>query len=146
MSTDDSLDELYQDLILDHHKHPRCQGCLSDPNASSTLYNPLCGDKINLTLAIKDNKIADIGFVGQGCSISQASASMMAESLKGRAVSEAKQSLDLFVAMIKGEKTVEECDALGDLVALAGVRKHSARIRCAMLAWEALGQCLAKAS
>lgn len=140
----DPLDELYQELILDHHKNPRCQGCLQHPSGSAKLYNPLCGDQIALGVSVKNDKIEDIAFTGQGCSISQSSASMMAEFLKGKTVDEARGALDLYVGMLKGTRNPDECDALGDLVALAGVRKHSARIRCAMLAWEALEQCLNK--
>ncbi|MBN8549534.1 MAG: SUF system NifU family Fe-S cluster assembly protein [Deltaproteobacteria bacterium] len=138
-----SLDELYQELLLDHFKHPRCQGVLINPSAKSALRNPLCGDEVQLALTVKDGKISEIAFAGHGCSISQASASMMSDFLKGKSVAEAQTALASFRSLMKGEEGVDT-DSLGDAAALAGVRKFSARIRCALLAWEALDACLAQ--
>lgn len=135
------VNELYQDLILDHSKNPRCHGCVLNPNAKACLYNPLCGDQIDLTLIVEDGVIKDIAFNGQGCSVSQASASMMSDICKGKSVTEVKELLALFSGMMKGEKDGEDCEELGDAVALEGVRKFSARIKCAMLPWEAIAQC-----
>ncbi|RIL10196.1 MAG: SUF system NifU family Fe-S cluster assembly protein [Proteobacteria bacterium] len=137
-----SLDELYQEVILDHYKNPRCRGCLAKSDASSALYNPLCGDKVELSVAVKDGKVNEIAFSGQGCSISQASASMMSELCKGKTLEEASRRLSEFRALMRGDKKEEELVQLGDVVALGGVRKFSARVKCAMLAWEALEKCM----
>lgn len=144
------LDELYQEVILDHYKRPRCQGCLAASNAQASLYNPLCGDQIQLTVALdspdtgdqSSGIIRDLGFAGHGCSISQASASMMAEVCKGKSVSVAKNLIQHFRDLMRGARTGDDSPELGDAVALEGVRKFSARVKCAMLAWEALEKCL----
>lgn len=136
-----SLDELYQELLLDHFKHPRCSGTLAKPDASSALRNPLCGDEVKLTLAVDAGKITEIKFTGHGCSISQASASMMSELLKDQTVASARQALSAFQGLMQGNDNLD-IGILGDAAALAGVRKFSARIRCALLAWEALENCL----
>lgn len=137
------LDELYQDLILDHFKHPRCQGCLSHPDASAQVVNPLCGDQITLEITSTDNKVTDIRFSGKGCSISQASASMMSETCRGRTVPEIKELIAKFSGFMRGERNVQELESAGgDLLALQGVRKFTARIKCALLAWDAMGKCL----
>lgn len=137
-----SLDDLYQELLLDHFKSPRCQGTLIEPSASSSLRNPLCGDKVDLALKVRDGTIEQIAFTGQGCSISQASASMMTSLLRGQSLSAARDRLAEFQALMRGEGADGDLSALGDAAALAGVRRFSARIRCALLAWEALDQCL----
>jgi nitrogen fixation NifU-like protein len=136
-----SLEELYQDLLLDHFKHPRCRGTLINPDAVSALRNPLCGDEVKLSLAFKDGTISDIAFSGHGCSISQASASMMSELVKGMSVQSADEALASFRSLMQGKDDEVKAE-LGDVSALAGVRKFSARIRCALLAWEALEICL----
>ena len=141
MSSD--LDELYQDLILDHYKHPRCQGCINNPDASADVVNPLCGDQISLTLSGKDNRVTDIKFSGKGCSISQASASMMSEACCGRTIEEVKEIASKFKLFMHGEGGLKELESAGsDLLALQGVRKFTARIKCALLAWEAMNRCL----
>ena len=137
-----SLDELYQELILDHYKHPRCQGCIANPDAKIGLRNPLCGDEIELTLKVEGDKISDIAFSGQGCSISQATASIMTSTLKGKSVSEAKEMAKLFRQMMRGEVHSEELVQLGDAVALEGVRRYTARIKCALLAWDCIERAL----
>jgi nitrogen fixation NifU-like protein len=139
-----SLDELYQELLLDHFKHPRCRGSVASPDAESALRNPLCGDEIKLTLSLKDGVISEIAFTGHGCSISQASASMMTDLLKGKSVKEANTALASFKSLMQGTD-LEDLEKLGDAAALAGVRKFSARIRCALLAWEALENCMVQA-
>lgn len=138
----DELEELYQDLILDHAKSPRSFGILQDPDVSSALFNPLCGDEIQLALKFDGETIEEIRFSGHGCSISQAAASMMTELLKGKRISEAKQLCRTYSDMLRGRTEEEALVCLGDLAALQGVRKFSARIKCAMLAWEALEQAL----
>ena len=136
------LDELYQDIIVDHFQNPRCVGCLEDLDASCKLFNPLCGDQINLCIKIDDDKISKIVFQGKGCSISQAAASMMCELLEGKTIQEAEELFNLYQKMLKSEMAEDELNKLGDLVSLSGVRKFSARIKCAMLAWEAVERAL----
>lgn len=137
------LDELYQDLILDHYKYPRCQGCINNPDARADVVNPLCGDQISLTLSGEDNRITEILFSGKGCSISQASASMMSEACKGLTLTEAREVLSKFKLFMHGESGLQELESAGsDLVALQGVRKFTARIKCALLAWEAMSKCI----
>jgi nitrogen fixation NifU-like protein len=136
------LDDLYQEVILDHYKNPRCHGCLSHPSAACSLFNPLCGDQIQLTVKVGKGSVGEIGFSGHGCSISQASASMMAEICQGKGVAEIETLMAQFRSVMRGEMTPEEAEKLGDAVALEGVRKFSARVKCAMLAWEALEKCL----
>lgn len=137
------LDELYRELILDHYKSPRNKGPLPDADASVHLHNPLCGDEITLALAVEGGVIREARFTGQGCSISQASASMLTQAVKGRSLAEARQMLERFTRMVRGELEPEEAD-LGDLAALAGVRRFPVRVKCAMLAWEALDRDLAQ--
>ena len=136
------LEDLYQDIIVDHFQNPRCFGCMKDKDAGAKLFNPLCGDQIDLCVKIEDDKIKKIVFSGKGCSISQAAASMMCELLEGKSISEAKELFELYQKMLKGEKQDDELNELGDLVALSGVRKFSARIKCAMLGWEAVQKAL----
>ncbi|MBX7137130.1 MAG: SUF system NifU family Fe-S cluster assembly protein [Oligoflexia bacterium] len=140
-------DALYQEVILDHYKHPRCKGCLSTPSDSFVLYNPLCGDQVELSLTAQDDRVSEIAFNGHGCSISQASASIMSNLCRNHSFAEVREIVESFRAMMRGE--VEPAalqDKLGDAVALEGVRKFSARVRCAMLAWEALEKCLGSAA
>ena len=140
-----TVDELYQDLILDHYKNPRCQGDLLNPNCRCELRNPLCGDSINLMVSVKDNSIQDISFSGHGCSISQAGASMMSDLCKGKSIQEVRDLCNTFRGMMKGEKSGDDIKILGDAISLEGVRKFSARIKCALLAWDAVERCLDQA-
>lgn len=133
-----ALDDLYRELILDHYAHPRNRGELPDPDIRIEGANPLCGDELSIFVRLADGKIADIRFVGRGCSISQASASMMTEQLKGKTLAEARGLSARFRAMMHGEPVGE--DELGDLMALQGVRKFPVRIKCATLSWVALEQ------
>ncbi|PTQ57648.1 MAG: putative iron-sulfur cluster assembly scaffold protein for SUF system, SufE2 [Candidatus Carbobacillus altaicus] len=137
-----SLDDLYRQVILDHAQHPRARGVLSgDDVRAIDLKNPTCGDHITLYVRIQDGKVQDIRFTGEGCSISQASASMMADMLKGQNIEAAERVKDIFLKMIQGHDLVEsEEETLGDAVALKGVAQFPARIKCATLAWKALEQ------
>ncbi len=139
-----NLDEVYQELILDHYKSPRCQGVLVNPDSKVDLFNPLCGDQISLMVKFKDETISEIAFTGHGCSISQATASIMSELLSGKTRSEAQHLSSLFRKMIKSEADGSALDALGDALALEGVKKHSARIKCALLAWDCIDRVLAQ--
>lgn len=136
-----SLDSLYQETILDHYKNPRNQGVLNDAQASIHQENPSCGDQIDLRLVLDaDNRIQTIKFVGHGCAISQASASMMTEAVEGKTLSEVREIIDNFRRMLlsQGKLTVD----LGDLEALEGVKKFPVRVKCATLAWTALEKLL----
>lgn len=145
----DFLDELYQDVILDHFQNPRCRHCIENAKAEAHLFNPLCGDEVRVMLNSDGTRVDDISFVGNGCAISQASASMMAEVVKGKSLDEIRELQQKVSDLIKGlpAKHVEttdgdSSDSLGDIVALGGVRKFPARVKCAVLAWEALGKCI----
>ncbi len=140
------IDELYQEVILDHFKRPRCRGCIDKPSASLTLHNPLCGDQVELSVSVSKGRIVEIAFGGHGCSISQASASMMSELCKGKTLEEIRKIGDSFKQMMRGEQPGDALvTILGDAVALEGVRKFSARVKCAMLAWEAIEKCMLEA-
>lgn len=137
------LDELYQEVILDHFKRPRCQGKVDKPSAISVIFNPLCGDQVDLSVRVEGGTVQEIAFGGHGCSISQASASMMSDLCRGKSADEIRRMGDVFRRMMRGEITPEQAQSeLGDAVALEGVRKFSARVKCAMLAWEAIEKCL----
>lgn len=131
-----SLDDLYRELILEHYRSPRNRGRLPEPDAAARGRNPLCGDDVEVSLQIEAGKVADARFLGKGCSISQASASMMTEAIKGKSVEEARHLAEAFKALMKGE--LASAEDLGDVEALAGVRKYPVRIKCALLAWTTL--------
>jgi nitrogen fixation NifU-like protein len=129
-----SLDDLYREMIMEHYKNPLNRGELSPPSVSVKLSNPMCGDKITLDLLVADGKVTDVTWGGQGCSISQASASMMSEAVKGKSVDEALTLIAEFQGMMHGKEPAD----IGDLVAFKGVAKFPVRIKCALLPWEAL--------
>lgn len=133
-----ALDELYREVILDHYTHPRNKGTLDDADIKVEGANPLCGDELGVYVKLDAGKVAAVRFVGRGCSISQASASMMTEQIKGKTLAEVRTLVERFRAMMHGEAVAE--DDLGDLMALQGVRKFPVRIKCATLAWVALDQ------
>ena len=126
--------ELYTQVIMDHYKHPRNRGELEDADLEEHLLNPLCGDEVTVYANFRDGKVADVKFGGRGCSISQASASMMTERLVGRSREEAEAEISRFKAMMVGE---EEFPEMEDLAALKGVIQYPSRIKCATLAWTA---------
>lgn len=136
------LDDLYQDLLLDHFKNPRCHGCPNNSDAETELLNPLCGDKITLGVSSDGKTLVDIGFEGRGCSISQASASLMSELCKGKPITEVKHLAQMFRKLMRGEISEQEAAELNDALALAGVKNFAPRIKCAVLGWEALERCL----
>ena len=141
---DQSLRELYQEVILDHSRHPRHFGALADATHSGEGYNPLCGDRVKIYLLVDgDNRIADIGFEGKGCAISQASASLMTDMLIGRAVDEAEELMGGFVHLVKGESAnglAEEDRERLDV--MAGVSAFPMRVKCATLAWHTMKSAL----
>ncbi|HAX82909.1 MAG TPA: SUF system NifU family Fe-S cluster assembly protein [Actinobacteria bacterium] len=144
-----SLDELYRQVILDHYRNPRRSGRLESPTAHADGTNPLCGDEISLDLVIAEGKVAEAAVTGRGCSISQASASMMADRIVGKTLAE----VDELIHRVKRLLDIEEGDpgldperpgaALGDLESLAGVRRFPVRVKCADLPWATLQQALA---
>ena len=141
VNRDVELDELYREIILDHYRNPRNRGSLDQPSATSEGDNPLCGDEMRIDLAIRDGRVSDVRFVAKGCSISQASASMMTEAIKGRSLEEVESLFEMFKGMMYGTDEVD-VEALGDLEALQGVRKFPVRVKCATLAWNTLEQAL----
>ncbi|GIH05092.1 iron-sulfur cluster assembly scaffold protein NifU [Rhizocola hellebori] len=139
------LDQLYQDIILDHYKHPQGRG-LRDPFAAEVHHvNPTCGDEVTLRVQLEGDRVVDVSYEGQGCSISQASASVLYELLVGRSVAEAMAVHAAFVELMggKGQITPDE-DVLGDAIAFAGVAKYPARVKCALLSWMALKDAVAR--
>ncbi len=132
------LNALYQQLILEHYRRPRNRGTLEAPDVEVRMNNPTCGDEIVLQLRLRDGVVESVRFAGQGCSISQASASMMAQRLEGKRLEEADALAARFREMLHGSAEAAGDKALGDLRALAGVARFPVRVRCAMLAWNAL--------
>jgi nitrogen fixation protein NifU and related proteins len=138
------LEELYQEVILDHSRRPRNFGVLEKPDVMVHGDNPACGDEIHLGVQFGDDgKLQEIKFSGQGCAISQASASMMTMKLKGKTREEAAELARTFKDLVTGEDA-GEAKSLGDLQLLQGVRKFPQRVKCAMLAWRAVEQALAQ--
>jgi nitrogen fixation NifU-like protein len=137
---DDSLRELYQDVILDHSRHPRHFGAMPSHTHMAEGHNPLCGDRVRIFLQVgADDRIQDVSFDGRGCAISVASASLMTELLKGRSVAEAEQLMGGFLHLVKGEDAAglaeDDRDRLG---VMAGVSAFPMRVKCATLAWHAM--------
>jgi nitrogen fixation NifU-like protein len=131
--------ELYQELILDHNKRPRNFGPLPEANRRAEGYNPLCGDRITVMLDVEGDTVRDIHFIGSGCAISTASASLMTEAVKGHGVADAEALFEKVHDLVTGTtgangKEVE----LGKLIVLSGVRDYPARVKCASLAWHTL--------
>lgn len=138
-----AIDALYREVILDHHRHPRNFGSLEGADAVVEGYNPLCGDRVEMAVKLDGEKLADVRFKGEGCSICLSSASMMTEEVIGRPVPEVEEIIQGFRALMKGE----ECPLLveGDLESLVGVRNFPVRIKCALLPWTTLNDALKKA-
>jgi nitrogen fixation protein NifU and related proteins len=126
--------ELYTQVIMDHYKRPRNRGALEGADLQEHLLNPLCGDEVTVYALFDGDKVSELKFEGRGCSISQASASMMTERLSGKSREEAEKGIEDFKAMMIGEKEFPETD---DLAALKGVIQYPSRIKCATLAWTA---------
>lgn len=132
------LASLYQQLILEHYKRPRNRGELEDSTVEVHMRNPSCGDEVRLQLRIEDDVIQDLRFLGEGCSISQASVSMMTGLLKGRHLDEALAVARRFTDMMHGDPEAARDRSLKDLRALEGVRKFPVRVKCALLGFDAL--------
>jgi nitrogen fixation NifU-like protein len=140
-----NLQDLYRDVILDHNRHPRNFGKLEPHDAEAQGHNPLCGDRLSLTLRLDGDRIADVRFDGNGCAISVASASLMTEAVKGKPRSEVAALFDVVHDVLTHhERPVP--DNLGKLAALTGVREFPARVKCASLCWHTLNAALAGAA
>ena len=135
------LEELYQEVIMEHNLKPRNFRRLEDGNRSSDGFNPFCGDTITLYLKLEDDHVVDVGFQGSGCAISRASASMMTESIKGKSTEETEHIFEAFHRMLTqgtGDEPDLDDDDLGDLAVMSGVSKFPTRVKCATLSWHTL--------
>ena len=137
-----ALDDIYKEVILDHYKNPRNKREMPGAELTCSKNNPLCGDEITVFAHAEDGKVLDVSFVGQGCSISQSSASMMTEAVSGKTADEVEALATDVRAMLSGELEPDE-DAFGELVALKGVVKYPVRVKCAVLAWDVLQEAIA---
>jgi nitrogen fixation NifU-like protein len=138
------LRELYQEVILDHGRKPRNFGALEGANREAHGHNPLCGDKLDVHLKVRDGIVEDVKFEGAGCAISVASASLMTEALKGKTEAEAKELFETFHALITSEDgvTPEQLDELDKLAVFSGVRDYPLRVKCATLGWHTMNAAL----
>jgi nitrogen fixation NifU-like protein len=135
----DPVQDLYQELILDHHRRPRNQRPLACPSGSAEGHNPLCGDRVKVYYTVADGRIADVSFEGTGCAISQAAASLMTVTVKGMTPAEAEALFDRFHDLILGHEVAPEVtESLGKLRAFAGVAGFPLRVKCASLPWHTL--------
>jgi nitrogen fixation protein NifU and related proteins len=132
-----ALGDLFQDIILEHYKRPRNKGAIQDATAHVHMNNPTCGDEVYLFLRVRDGVVEDVGFEGEGCSISQASISMMTQILKGQPVADGLRLAERFTAMMHGDPEAAKDKELRDARALAGVSKFPTRVKCALLGWNA---------
>jgi nitrogen fixation protein NifU and related proteins len=130
------LQDFYKEIVLDHYQRPRRRGELANAALKEHLNNPLCGDEVTVYANLRDGKVAEVAFTGRGCSISQASASMLAERLQGKSRENARAEIEAFLEMMR----TEENEELGELAALKGIIQTPNRIRCATLAWDAFRQ------
>lgn len=147
------LEELYREVILDHYRNPRNRGHLDSPTATAEGVNPMCGDELTIEVLLSDGVVSDVAINGQGCSISQASASMMTEAIKGKT----REAIDDLVSKFRTMMSIDESEGadasevldperpgatLGDIEALQGVRQYPVRIKCASLGWNTLLEAL----
>ena len=141
------LRELYQEVILDHGRKPRNFGPLPGANREAHGHNPLCGDKLDVHLKVKDGVVEDVKFEGAGCAISVASASLMTEALKGRTEAEAHALFEKFHALLTGEEVFspEQLEELEKLAVFSGVRDYPLRVKCATLGWHTMNAALEQA-
>lgn len=129
--------ELYQEMILDHHRHPRNYGKLADANRHAEGFNPLCGDRVTVYVIVANDRIQDVSFEGSGCAICIASCSLMTEALKGLALAEAETLFGRFHDLLTVDATVTDEEVLGKLAVFEGVREFPVRVKCATLPWHA---------
>jgi len=140
---------MYRDIILDHYKHPQHRGLPDDFDAEIHHVNPTCGDEVTLRVRVVDGTVKDLGWEGEGCSISQASTSVMSELVVGRPIDEALELQEKFLHLMQSqgqaELSDEDADKLDDAVAFEGVSKYPARVKCALLGWMAMKGAVADA-
>ncbi len=139
---DDMLRDLYQEVILDHSKHPRNYGRTEPHSCSARGNNPLCGDRLTLYITVEDGIVKDATFEGNGCAISMASASLMTEAIKGRTAEEARKLFERFHQLVTTEDGDAADEALDKLTVFAGVREFPVRVKCATLAWHTMAAAL----
>ncbi|MEQ0557809.1 Fe-S cluster assembly sulfur transfer protein SufU [Amycolatopsis sp. NEAU-NG30] len=140
-----NLESMYQEIILDHYKNPHGRGLRDPYDAESFQVNPTCGDEVTLRVKLDDGKVADVSYEGQGCSISQASTSVLTDLVVGHTLEEAFTTMDAFVELMQGKGKIEpDEDVLEDGVAFAGVAKYPARVKCALLGWMAFKDAVAR--
>ena len=140
----EALDDMYRDIVLDHHQSPRNSEPLESPDAEGEAINPFCGDEVRIQLSVADGVIDDVSISGVGCSISQASASLMGAAVIGKSMADVLATVEAFRAQMEG-RSVDGAAAeigLGDLVALEGVKRYPVRIKCSLLGWTALEDAL----
>jgi nitrogen fixation NifU-like protein len=141
------LEQIYQEVILDHYKHPHNRGLREPYAAESYQVNPTCGDEVRLRVALDGERVTDISYDGVGCSISQASTSVLTDQVIGQSVGDALKTVAAFTEMISSRGAVEgDEDVLGDGIAFVGVAKYPARVKCALLGWMAFKDALVQAS
>ncbi|MCE5292503.1 MAG: SUF system NifU family Fe-S cluster assembly protein [Nocardiaceae bacterium] len=141
------MEQMYQEIILDHYKHPHHRGLREPFGAEVHHVNPTCGDEITMRVALNDGVVEDVSYDGQGCSISQASTSVLTDQVIGRPLTEALEILDAFNEMISSRGTIEgDEDVIGDGIAFAGVSKYPARVKCALLGWMAFKDAVVRIS
>jgi len=138
------LSDLYQEVILDHNKRPRNFRTIENASHQAEGYNPLCGDRLSVFLQVDGDRVTDVAFLGAGCAISKASASLMTDSVKGRAVADVRAMFERFHRMVTTPPE-QEVEDLGKLSVLAGVRQFPVRVKCASLAWHTLKAALDRA-
>ena len=133
------LEELYQEIVMEHNRKPRNFRVPEGANRSAEGFNPFCGDTVTLHLTVADDRISDVGFQGSGCAISRASASMLTDSIKGKPREEAEKIFEAFLQMLTSPlESKVDSELLGDLEVLAGVSQFPVRVKCATLAWHTL--------
>lgn len=137
------LQELYQEVIVDHNRSPRNFGKMDNADTTLEGFNPLCGDRLTLYVKTDGEQISDVQFDGSGCAISVASASLMTEAMKGKTIEQAQDLFDQFHDMVTKDDKEVDFDKLGKLAALAGVREYPSRIKCATLCWHTMHSALA---
>jgi nitrogen fixation NifU-like protein len=137
------LGSLYQDVILEHNRNPRNWGELSPPSRRADGHNPMCGDEVTVWVRVEGDRVADVSFVGHGCAISKASASMMTQAIRGKTRAEAEEVFEHFHSMVTGQHADPAGDAaIGKLKVFSGVSRFPARVKCASLAWHAMKEAL----
>ena len=132
------LRDLYQEVILDHNKHPHNFGELDGADRHADGYNPLCGDKLAVYVNLDGEVISDVSFLGSGCAISKASASLMTDAVKGKTLSEARVLFEQFLRLVTDDSVDVESEQMGKLAVFGGVREYPTRVKCASLAWHTL--------